>query len=794
MGFGVMKLYSHPDKLLSEHTNGVYEKTCRLTGLPMARVAALFHDFGKVNPNFQKKLSGARSVGYSHHAYLSAYLWLQVLHQNKHLQESLDISAYEDIVAVTAIIAKHHADLPDFKQVFNPDEIERLKSFLKSNPTLPIDGLLSALGPLKNTSVVPVQDGHVAVEGIRGISLPETQNQRPLQFFLKARFAFGSLINADKTDAGGYASLPNTVTDFCSTYQSKLDAFLVRLNQSTELNQLRTSMRRDAVARLRTHLDGPQRVFALTAPTGAGKTLMLLSLAAEIIRTKGAYRIVYSLPFLSITEQIYSICCNIFGSDIRRIDSRAENEVFEDSQQELDGNPESIRHLLENEFAEDTFDFPFIITTFVRFFETLLSNKNTTLLKFPNFSRSIFLIDEIQALPPRLYTFFVALLDAFCQMFDSYAIISTATMPDFRLPQNNPSLVSFFNGYAIPPELLSEEYFHHRQFDRYVVHPLTEKLSTEKLAERLIDENQSTLVILNTIEDTKRLYEYLVNVLKINYVLLLNTHFTPNDRLRKLDVARRALRREIKLIVVSTQLIEAGVDIDFPVVYRDWAPLSSIVQSAGRCNRNNKRPTKGKLVFLELEKEGKSRWQLIYRGVDRRLVSDIADSLTGSDWTESKLYARQHEYFEHIRSNLLFGYHQGKRFSLDNEIYFVDRIKQAAFEEIGKFQLIEENEFGEEIRYYVPISDSDTSFETLQEYVRVLRTIPHNDFVNRRIQQLRIDGQLRRMSGQVVQLRLKRNESRPISNSDSCYDLQKLSMNQYSYKTGIKLDSSNQII
>ena len=151
-----------------------------------------------------------------------------------------------------------------------------------------------------------------------------------------------------------------------------------------------------------------KQVFELTAPTGSGKTLMLLSLASEIIKTKGAKRIIYGLPFLSITEQVEAEVLTIFeGYEefIQRIDSKSNNHRFEKIQIELDNNPteEKIQEANILEFQENTFAYPFIITTFVRFFETLLSNRNAELLKLPNFSNCIFLLDEIQALPPRLY-------------------------------------------------------------------------------------------------------------------------------------------------------------------------------------------------------------------------------------------------------------------------------------------------------------------------------------------------------------------------------------------------------
>jgi len=790
-----MEFYSHPDKLLSKHIISVFDKTSELTELSIAKAAALFHDIGKLNPNFQKKLLGINNTGYSHHAYLSAYIWLHYLYQHKNFMESLNIQSSEQIIAATLLIARHHGDLPNLNDgVFNLNEAEKLKIFLRNNPVIPVQILLTELGSLIKASDLSLMNDEESVENVLSLSFSQNMNPEPLRFFLETRYAFACLLNADKSDAGGYAVDKKSVVQFCDFYSYKLNDFLAKLKQDTVLNKLRTTMRLEVNSQIHSFLESQQRNFALTAPTGSGKTLMLLSAANEIIRKKGAYRIIYILPFLSITEQVHAVCTEIFGDDVRRIDSRTENNIVENCQKELDDNPGALRKLLENQFSEDTFNYPFIITTFVRFFETLLSNKNSTLLKLPNFSHSIFLIDEIQALPPRLYTFFVALLDTFCRRFDSYAIISSATMPDFRLPESDLSLIQFFNGYTPPPELLSSKYFRHRQFNRYSISGTKDKVTIEELCEIVIKERESVLVILNTIDDSKQIYNRLVNELHIPNIILLNTHFTPNDRLKKIRIARRALRRGIKFITLSTQLIEAGVDIDFPIVYRDLAPLSNIVQSAGRCNRNNQLTRKGKLVLFNLSKEGRSRWKLIYRGEDEKLVSLLSSSVMTSELEESDLFVSQRAYFDQIHSELLFGYHQSKKFSPNGEIYFVERIKQAAFEEIGKFQLIDDQEYGEEVRYYIPTTKDDLMFDNLQTLIGSIKQYAHNDYEHRRIHQLKIDTQLRKMAGQIVQIRIKSSDSKPISERDTCCGIVKLNMMQYNSKTGVPLDSSNQII
>ena len=209
-------------------------------------------------------------------------------------------------------------------------------------------------------------------------------------------------------------------------------------------------------------------------------------------------------------------------------------------------------------------------------------------------------MDEIQALPPRLYGFFVAYLSRFCEKFDSYAIISTATQPNFNLPENNTEAKNFFFDYEKPTPLLPLNYFENDLFNRYQIEFEKESINIETLKDFIRSEDQSVLVILNTIDDTKELFKKLQDELEADELLLLNTHFTPQHRKLKIYLAKQRLRQNKRIVVVSTQLIEAGVDIDFPIVYRDFATVASIVQSAGRCNRNGKLDSLGKVKLFKL--------------------------------------------------------------------------------------------------------------------------------------------------------------------------------------------------
>jgi len=440
-------LRSHPDKLLLTHIQGVRDNMKKLTNSKIAELVAIFHDLGKTNPNFQDKLDPDKTVnGYANHSYLSAYAFFCAFgcsRQNMEaLKQFLEVDTFNqnDLIALTVLIAKHHGSLPDFSptdhtgtgaSILSKDENSALYNFLNQKNDLPLQEFINHFIEINDFRLLltnyKVQQGYSEQFIFNG-----EKNKSALDFFLDNQFAFASVIQADKADAGKIGNIIDdqleAIQTFSKCFNPQLDSYLGKLNQNSELNKLRTTIRNHAVQNICVGLKNDEHVYELTAPTGSGKTLMMLSLASEIIKEKGAKRIIYGLPFLSITEQVEAEVLKIFEGNeafIQRIDSKSENHRFEMIQAELDYSPTEEKILEANimEFQENTFAYPFVITTFVRFFETLLSNRNAELLKLPNFSNCIFLLDEIQALPPRLYGFFVAYIKKFCTKFNSYAII-----------------------------------------------------------------------------------------------------------------------------------------------------------------------------------------------------------------------------------------------------------------------------------------------------------------------------------------------------------------------------------
>lgn len=805
-------LRSHPDKFLLTHIEGVKENTKKLTNSKIAELVAVFHDLGKINPNFQSKLDPDKTVnGYANHSYLSAYAFFCAFGCSRQNMEALklflevDTFNQNDLIALTILIAKHHGNLPDFSpidhtgtgaSILSKDENSTLYKFLNQEKNLPVyefvNHFISSDDFRHFLTNQKVQQGYSEQLVFKG-----ENNKSALGFFLDNQFAFASVIQADKADAGKIGNIiddqQKAVQTFSESFSFQLDSYLGKLNQSSELNKLRTKIRNHAIENIIEGLSKDEHVYELTAPTGSGKTLMMLSLASEIVKEKGAKRIIYGLPFLSITEQVEAEVLKIFEGNesfIQRIDSKSENHQFEKIQAELDSNPTEAKILEANilDFQVNTFAYPFVITTFVRFFETLLSNRNSDLLKLPNFSNCIFLLDEIQALPPRLYGFFVAYIRKFCRKFNSYAIISTATQPNFELPVNNKEAKIFFSDYEKPIPLLPLSYFENDLFNRYQIEFEKEPIDLETLKNSILSENQSTLVILNTIDDTKELFKKLLDELGRDELLLLNTHFTPQHRKLKIYLAKRRLRQSKRIIIVSTQLIEAGVDIDFPVLYRDFATVASIVQSAGRCNRNGKLDTLGKVKLFKLQNKGKIRSDIIYQGKDKEILRFTKESFTEKQYQEKELLAVQKEFFNRIQSELNFAQHSQN--GVNPDLYFIKDITECQFDRIGKFQLIDKQLFGEDLRYYVARNNQDRKFELLiklqEELVNMLRNNSRKDLI--RIKKRTIELHLKSMENNIIQIRLKPKQTRPLLGCEKSYfDLYQIDWKSYNFDCGINL-------
>lgn len=310
-------------------------------------------------------------------------------------------------------------------------------------------------------------------------------------------------------------------------------------------------------------------LFTLTAPTGLGKTLSLFAFAAEHCRMHGMRRIILVLPFLSIIEQNTEDYRNIIP-DLLEIHSSVEAD-------------EGHRLLSQR------WDAPCIVTTNVGFFEPLFSSRPGACRHLHQLANSVIVLDEAQSLPPHLLDATLRTVKLLCSQYGCSVVFSTATQPSFGF---RPGLDWKPREIALSPEKL----FAATRRVRYCWR-IDAPVSLRTIAGELAQEKQAC-VIVNLRSHARQLATLLSEQLDEEQVFYLSTDLCPAHRRDVLEKVRVALRQEAPCHLVATQCIEAGVDLDFPVVYRALAPLDSIIQAAGRCNRNGDGPDGRVTVFI----------------------------------------------------------------------------------------------------------------------------------------------------------------------------------------------------
>ena len=324
-------------------------------------------------------------------------------------------------------------------------------------------------------------------------------------------------------------------------------------------------------------------LYTLTVPTGGGKTLSSLAFALSHAAKHGMKRVIYVIPYTSIIEQNADVFAKVLGE---------ENVLEHHSQVEFADDGEETPEAYRKRLACENWDAPVVVTTAVQFFESLYAAKTSKCRKLHHIANSVVIFDEAQTIPVPFLMPCVSAIGELVQHYGVTAVLCTATQPALgRLfKQLAPTLVQ--REIAPDPDGLFDD-FRRVSFRREGV------FTSEELAERLAEAEQ-VLCIVNTRKRAQQVYEGLPEEGRFH----LSTLMIPTDREETLDVIRARLRNGQVCRVVSTSLVEAGVDVDFPSVWRELAGLDSILQAAGRCNREGKRSAAESVVHV-FETEGK---------------------------------------------------------------------------------------------------------------------------------------------------------------------------------------------
>lgn len=588
---------------------GFAQHFCLPEAPSIAYWSGILHDLGKYSQEFQDYLKAAhkaerhgaaKPVGKVDHSSAGAVLGRQL-----YLEDGDELLPKNGLGSEIAwAVAAHHTGLADWVS---------LQKRLQEKWDLPAitQACERALSEL--------------AEHFKGAS-PQMAQLEPFarEFFI--RMLLSALVDADRLDTERFWS-PKRFSQR-QLPKDSLEALLSRVEAAQEtirkadtvVNKARWEIYQSALNAAQL---GPG-FFRLTVPTGGGKTRTSLVFALKHAVKHKQRRVVYAIPFTSIIDQTADVFVELLG---------AENVLEHHSAFEADDSEEENRTIL----ASENWDMPVVVTTNVQLFESLFANKPSKLRKIHNLAGSVIVLDEVQTLPANLLQPTLDALKELVKHYGATVVLCTATQPALDAALGSASLE---NVREIVPE--PKRYFSLLKRVDYSID--LEPKSWQTLAEELRQHPQ-VLCIVNTKKQAQELFAALGDPEAIH----LSTYLYPAHRREVLARVRERLKQHQPCHVISTSLVEAGVDLDFPVVYRALGPLDSIVQAAGRCNREgrfeqNGQPVLGKTVIFRPENEGLP--QGTYASATRLSSNCLR---CGSDLHDPKLF---NEYFTELYRDL----------------------------------------------------------------------------------------------------------------------------------------------
>ena len=721
------KLRSHPDKLLVDHLRKVGQlsrRTVKNKSLnidekdlltDVAYLIGVTHDLGKATSFFQeyitekdeKKKKSLKAKENTHHGQLSAFFTYAVI--KEYLSQSGIEGGLADYLPIISFLAvkRHHGNLMNAMDEISEVDAEKEKILKVAKEQIvsmdkdktELNEILALLlsGEKINLKIdIDKIIDYILQDASREIGRKEKRLVRHLNekidlypYFI-TQFLYSALLDADKTDAGlGGKDLDSDRLDLPADLVDQYRDRKGFTSDRNNINSLRNQIYEDAMAGIRDwNLDN--RILSLNVPTGTGKTLTSLSFDLKLrdrLKNEKNFtpRIIYALPFLSIIDQNYDVFEDVITQGGKHKDSRLllkhhhladVNYKIADKDDEFYKADESLL-LLEGWNAE------IIVTTFWQYFYTLFSNKNKLLRKFNKLSNSIIILDEVQAVPHQYWQLIHDATKMLCEKFNSYVVFVTATEP-----------LIFNETIGEIKEIVQkkEEYF--RGLDRIELIPRIETALTLEEFKILLEKDltgnpeNDFLIVLNTISSANDVYNFVRGLeLENTEKFYLSTNVIPMERLERIRKIKGSSEKDAnesprkRKVIVSTQLIEAGVDIDADMVYRDFGPMDSINQVAGRCNRNSAKADKGTVSIFILKDDRKEFYKYIYDPFLMSKTLDILRPIKGSI-RESVILELNNKYFKAVKRGM------GDEKSKEN----LACLAQLSFQDLSKkFKLIEED-------------------------------------------------------------------------------------------------------
>lgn len=472
----------------------------------------------------------------------------------------------------------------------------------------------------------------------------------PYDHQMTIRMIFSSLIDADRLDTERYMApeISNEREGIRDHYDS-LMSLRDKLREHTDAfsNAPDTPVNRSRGHFLdlcRQHGQSKEAgIYTLSLPTGAGKTLSSMAWALEMAIRNGHDRIIYVIPYTSIITQTADTFRKIFGE---------QNILEHHSEVVVDLEEEGVAEKLSRlQLLSENWDAPIVLTTNVQFFESLFAANPSKCRKVHNIANSVIVMDEAQALPDDFLSPILSSIDSLAESFHCSILLCTATQPIFGEDQSSDEYgddTEYYDPLYIEGEVVPREEQYFAPFDRVHYHLEPLKVSSGELADRLCLP-ESVLCVVNSRKDATLVYQALVHKEGVDQseVIHLSRMMCSAHLREKIDQIKERMDQGLPTKVISTQLIEAGVDLDFPEVWRAEAGLGSIIQAGGRCNREGLRE-KGEVYVFALTDGGKP-FGAIAKGVEATSMTRSLQPKLLEDPTAPEVIKTYYEqYFQRI--------------------------------------------------------------------------------------------------------------------------------------------------
>ena len=652
----------------------------------LAVIIGLFHDFGKATTWFQEYIRGnGNSNLYIRHSLVSAIVAYYVALLKGYGKKW----AY----MVFQIILRHHSNLSAYevnsdnfnfaivqKQLKNirNNSFNELRNFY-SQSNIDLESIFNRVNLNDFNEFLTNIDDNIIDK------LSEQTEEEALEFFFINNYLFSLLIDFDKKDAARLdnsyfdGNLEEEENDVFSYLEECRKKYYQKFDPEIPINKLRNKFLNEI--KNNENITTNNHFYSITAPTGIGKTFGCLVFANKLIKKLKKElgqpaRIIYTLPYTSIIDQNYLEFEKIisFNKKVKyqKCPTRyllkhhylspkiVENRIGEENRR--------LKDYLDDQLLVESWLASMIVTTYVQFLHTIFGYQNRFLKKFHNIVNSIIIFDEVQNIDPQYYLLIQKSFKVLAEIFNIYFLLATATQPEIFPQDRLIELVDY------------EKNMRNSIFNRVKMDVNTQQKTLDDFTEKFIDSfrDNNCLVVMNTKGVAIDFYSKIKEKFEDDYkIYCLTTYLTPYDRNRKIREIKKMLKNNEKIIVISTQLVEAGVDLSFKRVFRDFGPIDSIIQVAGRCNRSGELDKLGGLFTL-INLSNTS----IYSQALIQYTKEVFENLNKDKYESKDFIDLSKRYFEKFNFNLISENIMKAIKEMNYDIEYDDQIP------VSKFKLI----------------------------------------------------------------------------------------------------------